>query len=82
MQWFKVIFREIFGLFVDDGSFAIAIIVWLGIVWLLLLPRLGVFSPWNGLILFAGLGCILVENTLRRARRSCHTKSGKWKGEI
>lgn len=82
MQWFRVISREIFGLFVDDGSFAIAIIVWLGIVWLLLLPRLGVFSPWNGLILFAGLGCILVENTLRRARRSGHTKSGKWKGDI
>jgi len=76
MQWFRVIFREIFGLFVDDGSFAIAIIVWLGIVWLLL-PRLGVFSPWNGLFLFAGLGCILVENTLRCARRSGHTESGK-----
>ena len=76
MQWFRVIFREIFGLFVDDGSFAIAIIVWLGIVWLLL-PRRGVFSRWNGLILFAGLGCILVENTLRCARRSGYTESGK-----
>lgn len=81
MQWFRVIFREIVGLFVDDGSFAIAIIAWLGIVWLLL-PRLGVFSRWNCLILFAGLGCILVENTLRYARRSGHTKPGNWKGKI
>jgi len=81
MQWFKVIFREIFGLFVDDGSFAIAIIVWLGIVWLLL-PRLGDFSRWNSVILFAGLACILVESTLRRARRNGHTKSVKWKEKI
>ena len=81
MQWFRTIFHEIFGLFVEDGSFAIAILVWLAIVWLLL-PHLGVFSRWNGLILFAGLACILVESTLRYARKSDQAKSGKWKGKI
>ena len=81
MQWFRTIFHEIFGLFVEDGSFAIAIVVWLGIVWLLL-PRFGLRSQWNGLILFAGLGCILVESTLRYARKSSQTKSAKWKGKI
>jgi hypothetical protein len=69
MQWLRTTFRELFGLFVEDGSFAIAILVWLGVVWLLM-PRLGVFAQWGGPILFAGLGCILVENTLRCARRS------------
>ena len=72
MQWFRTIFREIFGLFVDDGSFAIAILVWLGVLWLLL-PRLGFFSRWNGLILFAGLGLILVESAMRYARKRVQT---------
>jgi len=81
MQWFRTIFHEIFGLFVEDGSFAIAIVVWLAIVWLLL-PRLALCSRWNGLILFAGLGCILVESTLRCARKSGQAKSAKWKGKI
>lgn len=81
MQWFRTIFHELFGLFVDDGSFAISIIVWLGIVWLLL-PRLGVFSRWNGLILFAGLACILVESALRYARKSGQARSGKLKGKV
>lgn len=75
MQWFRTFFHEIFGLFVEDGSFAIAILGWLGIVWLLL-PRLSVFSQWNGPILFAGLGCILAESTLRYARKSGRAKSG------
>jgi hypothetical protein len=67
MRWFRTIFREIFGLFVDDGSFAITILVWLGVT-RLLLPRLGVFSRWSGLILFAGLGLVLVESAMRYAR--------------
>lgn len=45
MAWLKSIFREIFELFVEDGSFAIAILVWLAILWLalsyLLLPLSG-----------------------------------------
>ena len=72
MRWFKTIFREIFGLFVDDGSFAIALLIWLGVMGLLL-PRLGVFSRWNGLILFAGLGLILVESAMRYARKRVQT---------
>jgi hypothetical protein len=81
MQWFRTIFREIFGLFVDDGSFAIAILVWLGVMWRLL-PRLGVFSRWNGLILFAGLGLILVESAMRYARKRGQTGLGKWKEKV
>lgn len=76
MQWFRTIFHEIFGLFVDDGSFAISILAWLGIVWSLL-RHLGVFSWWNGLVLVVGLACILAENTLRYARRFAHMKTDK-----
>jgi hypothetical protein len=68
MRWIKTIFRELLGLFVDDGSFAIAILVWLGLLWLLL-PRLPVSGIWSAAILFAGLGLILIESVLRRARK-------------
>ena len=68
MQWIRSIVREVFGLFVDDGSFAIATLVWVGIVWLLSqhlhMERRG------GLVLFAGLGVILFESVLRVAKRS------------
>ena len=54
MQWLRTIVHEVFGLFVDDGSFALAILAWLAAVWLLL-PRIGVSPLWRGPILFAGL---------------------------
>ena len=76
MCWIRSIFREILGLFVDDGSFAIAILMWLGVVWLLL-PRFGLWLQWRGPILFAGLGLILVENTMRYARRKPNAALGK-----
>ncbi len=68
MSWLKTIFNEILGLFVDDGSFAIAILVWLGLFWWLL-PKLSMTGPWPAVILFAGLLAILIESVLRRARR-------------
>lgn len=68
MSWMRTVLREVFGLFVDDGSFAIAILAWLLLVWLVL-PRLGVEAGWTGLILFAGLALILVESATRRARQ-------------
>ncbi len=68
MQWLKTIVQEIFGLFVEDGSFAIAILVWLGIM--ALLPQhLGMHARWSGPVLFAGLALILVESLIRYARR-------------
>ena len=66
MQWISAIAKELFGLFVDDGTFAIAILLWLGVVWFLsgrMLQGIG----WSGAILFAGLGLILLQSTLRRA---------------
>lgn len=67
MRWLKTIVRELFGLFVDDGSFALAIIVWLGAAWLIL-PRLATGTAWTGVVLFAGLVLILAESALRRVR--------------
>ncbi|MBS0231859.1 MAG: hypothetical protein JSR99_00035 [Proteobacteria bacterium] len=68
MQWLRSIFNELFGLFVDDGSFAIAIVVWLLITWFLSAHIL-TDSKWTGLVLFGGLAAILVESARRGARR-------------
>jgi hypothetical protein len=67
MNWLKNIFREIFGLFVDDGSFALAILLWLAVVrWGT--PHLNIRSGITGVILFAGLALILAENAIRYSR--------------
>ena len=68
MQWLRSIVREIAGLFVDDGSFAAAILVWLAVV--LVLGRVVAGDRWLGCGLFVGLAVVLVESVLRFAGRS------------
>ena len=63
MTRLKTIWSEFIGLFVDDGSLAVAVLAWLATAWLPLPPAL---PP---AILFAGLALILVESVLRRARQ-------------
>ncbi len=59
--------KEIFGLFVEDGSYALAIVVWLLLAaWAV--PHL-VGPSWRAPLLFAGLLLILCESTLRSARQ-------------
>jgi hypothetical protein len=68
MKWLKNILREIFGLFVDDGSFALAILLWLAVVrWAS--PHLNIPSGITAVILFAGLALILAESASRYSRR-------------
>jgi len=51
MNWLKNIFREIFGLFVDDGSFALlAILIWLSPSCDGRWPRLNIPSSMTGVI--------------------------------
>lgn len=63
-----LIWHELWGLFVDDGIFAGAILIWLLVGWLIL-PRLGLPSGVPAVILFAGLATILVLGALRGARK-------------
>ncbi len=67
MQWLKTTLNEIYGLFVDDVTFALAIVGWLVTV--------AVFSRfvhgaanWSALLLAAGLLGLLVESATRHAR--------------
>jgi len=68
MRWIRTIAREVVGLFVDDGSFASAILAWL-LVCVVALPHIAVAARWAGPALFAGLALILIESVLRFARK-------------
>jgi hypothetical protein len=68
MSWLRTIWTELVGLFVDDVSFAVAIVIWLAAAHFLFQIGL-VPGVWRGPVLFAGLAAIFVENTLRRARK-------------
>ncbi|HEY5413065.1 MAG TPA: hypothetical protein VIJ94_20310 [Caulobacteraceae bacterium] len=68
MSWLKSGLRELIGLFIDDGSFALAIVVWVVLVGLLA-SQVTAARPWSGLLLFLGLAAILAESAVRRARK-------------
>lgn len=58
--------REVYGLFVESGWYALAILVWIGISAALVTiagPRAGAF------LLVAGLAAVLVFDVIRAARR-------------
>jgi hypothetical protein len=64
MKALRLIRDELWGLFVDDGVFAGAIVVWL-VVARCVLPRLGLPVWTPAVALFAGLAAILVLGALR-----------------
>ena len=67
MSWLRTALVELWGLFVEDGRYALAIVVWLLLAWRVL-PVLDLDRGWNVAILAAGLLAILAESVLRRAR--------------
>lgn len=66
MGWVSAIGRELVGLFVDDGAFAVAIVVWIGVAGLVLTRLPG---GWQGPLVFVGLAGILAWSCLRAMRR-------------
>jgi hypothetical protein len=66
MMVVRGILREIAALFVDDGSFALAIVAW--VVAAALCIRLGVNPVFEAVLLFLGLAALLAENVSRSAR--------------
>jgi hypothetical protein len=67
MTWLRTVWAEFLGLFVDDASFAVAILGWL-VVATLALKRLDLPAGLPPAILFAGLAAILVGSAVRAAR--------------
>lgn len=68
MTWLKAAARELFGLFVDDVPFSLAILAWLALA-TLLLPRLGLPAAWSAQALAAGCLVILVGAARHAATR-------------
>jgi hypothetical protein len=60
-------FKELWSMFIDDGSLALALIAWVAIC-AMGLPRLPVPTSWDGPLLFVGCAAILVFAVLRTAR--------------
>ena len=66
MNWIRTILAEIYGLFVDDGLFAVVIAAWLLVVFLVL--PMFVDREVQGAALISGLLVVLGESVLRRSR--------------
>jgi hypothetical protein len=67
MGWLSIARRELIGLFIDDGSFALGILAWvLGCV--ICIHVFAVPPVIEGFLLAAGLALLLVGNVERTAR--------------
>ena len=61
-------FKELWGLFVEDASFSVAIAGCIAVAWLMHTMAIGA-PVWRGVIFFLLLAVALVENVWRTARR-------------
>lgn len=59
--------RELWGLFVDDASFTIGILICIALA-ILVFPRIVTDPRWRGPLLFLALAIVLFENVSRSAR--------------
>ena len=62
------VWRELVAIFIDDGSIAVALVIWSALAWHLL-PDLAINAGWDGPILLLGYVLILAENLYRTARK-------------
>lgn len=69
MSVIRTIIAELVGLFIDDGLFAAAVVIWILLIGLVA-PTLDVPALWRSVLMFAGLAVILIESVARRARSS------------
>ncbi len=67
MRWIRTVADEVLGLFVDDGTFTVAILAWLLLVWLAM-SQLRIAPGWGAALFVFGLGAIFLESVARRAR--------------
>jgi hypothetical protein len=68
MSWLKDALRELFGLFVEDVPFTLALIAWIAAA-ALGLPALAIDAAWDAPLLAAGCGLVLAISVFRAALR-------------
>ena len=60
--------REVWGLFVEDASLTIGILVCVALA-VVVVPRVVPGADWRGPLLFLALAVVLLENVSRSARK-------------
>lgn len=73
MKWISLFFRELSGLFIDDGSLAIAIVAWI-LIAEFARPRFASLDL-QMIVWVVGLIVLLLENVIRSARRARKKRS-------
>jgi len=68
MGTLRAILTELVGLFVDDGSLALALVLWCAAVGVMVLSASAVPIPLAAVALLAGCVAILLVNVVRAAR--------------
>ncbi|HET6385262.1 MAG TPA: hypothetical protein VFJ58_17865 [Armatimonadota bacterium] len=76
MNALRTTIEEIYGLFVDDGSYALLILVWLAVA-ALGFGRAPGGASWGGPVFFLGLAALLLENVIRSARKIAQERAGQ-----
>ena len=59
---------SLWGLFVEDASLTLGILIWL-VIAAFALPALGLRDRWGGPVLFVLIALVLLENVRRSAQR-------------
>ncbi|MGI8508104.1 MAG: hypothetical protein ACR2MQ_02125 [Gemmatimonadaceae bacterium] len=60
--------REVWGLFVEDASFTVGILICIALA-IFVIPHVVPGADWRGPLLFLILGVVLFENVYRSARK-------------
>lgn len=68
MKLIAAILKELWGLFIDDGSLALALVLWCLIAGFAL-PALLPQGSWNSALFFVGCVLILLVNVIVASRR-------------
>ena len=68
MKVLKTAVEELFGLFVEDGTLAIGILIWIAVA-AFIFPAIPGFAAFRPYALFGGLIVLLLENVWRSAKR-------------
>jgi Flp pilus assembly protein TadB len=76
MRTLRAILAEILGLFVDDGSLALALVLWCAGVGVAVIVVPGLPGPLAAAALLVGSVGILLVNVLRAARKRRSAASG------
>lgn len=76
MGTLRAIVAEVIGLFVDDGSLALALVLWCAGIGVAVLLVPGVPAPLAASLLLAGCVGILLVNVLRAARKRRSAATG------